>query len=144
MDNDRTETEVPEVETSTEMDEGVKYYRRLIENNDNEGERWNWWLYTGNGNESAINALKSFLERVGLDEEYEITDDLVSERDVNVLVKYGGSGYTSYHNKVDGQFVLPDPDEGEEQKGEKSDEDLRDFWMEALYKGGIKELFKEE
>lgn len=102
---------------------------KFVEHNDWEGETWVFWLQQ-NGNEDDLAKLA---ELIGDDsEDYELDQNAVlSERDVDVLVKHGnvGASYLDAHTKVTGVLVLPD--------------DLADD-LDALYKGGLRDLFAKD
>lgn len=106
----------------------MKTYRRLIESNDNEGETWSWWLQA-DGNETALKRLQDACLQFG-DDMFELTEDLVHEAEVDILVRYTDGGYYSAHNKVDGALFLP------------KFGDYAAFW-DQMYKGGIQSLFLE-
>lgn len=108
----------------------AKLFARYTENNEHEGETWVFWLQY-DGNEDALSALDDLIaEAVGDSEpeEYELDlDTLIPEWEVDTLVKHGGQGYMDYHHKVTGKLTLPS--------------DLGEY-LEDLYKGGVKKLFK--
>lgn len=100
----------------------------LIENNDNEGETWRFYLQL-TGNEIAIDNLKDLItgdEWVA--ESFEF-GEVIPESEVNVLVKHTNSGYMDYENKVVGRLEYEQPQDSEQ---------LTDM----LYKGGIVKYFK--
>lgn len=104
-------------------------YRRFIEQNEHEGATWDWWLRT-DGNELAMAHLSTYLQaarEVDRFYPYELTEDLLSEADVDVLVKHAQADYYPLSNKVDGVLTVP----------KVIDETLDD----RLYKGGIKDFF---
>lgn len=88
-----------------------------------EGESWNFWLQL-DGNEKEIEKLK---EKIKYRREYEIFDDVLDEKAVDVLVKNCGVGYLCFENKVVGKL--------------NSDKIIFDEGSGNLYKGGIKEMF---
>ena len=102
-------------------------YVKFNEYNDHEGEEWTFWLQK-DGNEVALSALEAVLNAYSEDR-YELEiDDILTEPEVDLLVKYSSSGYYADHNKVPGRLTLPD-----------------DFAIDGdndpLYKGGITEMF---
>ena len=105
---------------------------RLHEDNDHEGESWNFWLqHTGNEAEMLklgrmLDEAEAEADEVGYDFAYALTTDFEPESVVDKLVEYAEGGYMASHNKVVGAFVCPD--------------DLDDY-AEDLYKGGIKRHF---
>lgn len=99
---------------------------RFHEYNDHEGERWNWWLQV-DGNEAQIAKLAGLIDDMDQAEPwFDLTPDMESERNVDLLVMYSEGGYYDGHNKVSGVFTCPD----------KIDED-------TLYKGRIRDMFRE-
>lgn len=119
---------------------------KLTENNDHEGETWVFWLQLEN-NEDQLTRLSKIIDlsnEAGFDEEYEIDlNNKLSESEVDTLVNHCGQGYMSYHNKVTGRLELPDFDDSLfEYEHEISDGVFE--WLECLYKGGIRELYKNE
>ena len=97
---------------------------QFSEYNDWEGEKWNFWLQN-DGNQDEILKLDKLLNESSY-KDYKIHSGLISEEEVDTLVKNSSSGYFNYHNKVIGIFICP--------------EFLTD---ETLYKGGIRKLFRK-
>lgn len=95
---------------------------KFTENNDHEGETWNFWLQV-DGNEDAIAELRALI--ADQEDEYELAEETTPESEVDVLVKHTGMGYMRYENKVVGVLTLPDTDA-----------------LDDLYKGGIKDFYK--
>ena len=112
---------------------------RLTENNDHEGESWNFWLQL-DGNEVELQELKKFLSENGFEDEFQYELDLteVDESEVDILVKHSKSGYMSYENKVVGKFKMF-PIERKEYYD--SDDWKWELGNDTLYKGGIESLF---
>lgn len=104
---------------------------RLHEYNDNEGEAWDWWLQL-TGNEAEVDKLAGLIDAAYEDESdswHELyRDDVEPESVVDKLVEYASSGYYAAHGKVTGVLTCP-ADLGED--------------AEALYKGGVTDLFTE-
>lgn len=102
-------------------------FAQMLEHNQHEGETWCFWLEL-DGNEEAIDWLVDQIEAEDLEEEYEFTGVVVYEPDVDVLIEYGNFGYNymSQHHKVTGKLTFP---EG--------------FQVDDIYKGSIKDFFKE-
>lgn len=109
---------------------------KFTENNDWEGENWNFWLQL-DGNEDQLKELESWL---GTMDEYGhiyelLMGTVLPEDKVDTLVDYSGSGYMDYNNKVVGKFTCPIPSTSEEEDGLE--------WLnDKFYKGGIKDHFK--
>lgn len=99
---------------------------KFIEINDHEGETWRFYLQV-DGNEKALEELKKRIAAEIKYDEYTLTDERLTESDVDVLVRHSDCGYMDYENKVTGTLVLP------YEKGVTIDE--------VLYKGGIRDLF---
>lgn len=111
-----------------------RWFGRFEEYNDHEGERWNWWLQLdGNKDELdkfviMLDTTRDYAESVGYDFEYTVhAMDVEPESVVDKLVQYAGVRYYASHNKVVGTFRCPG-----------------DYDWEELYKGGIREYFREE
>lgn len=109
---------------------------RFHEYNDHEGERWNWWLQVdGNSSELAKlhRALDDIADSIPYDLWYELSDDEEPDWAVDLLCDYGDEGgrYHPLHTKVTGKFTCP---------GLTDEDDLN----ELLYKGGIRDFFKDE
>jgi hypothetical protein len=112
---------------------GDRWFVRMHEVNEHEGECWDWWLqYTGN--EDALSQLAAWLAVANEDEDepsYVLhLNDREPEPIVDKLVEYADGGYYSAHNKVVGTLDV---------SGGIVDAD--DF--DLLYKGGIRDLFHE-
>lgn len=114
----------------------MKTYRRYVETNDHEGERWTFWLQT-DGNSTALAILDDVLTKHnGALGEYEdpmfvLGEEQILGNEVDVLVRFAESGYMKQHNKVDGSMSVP--------KGFASMDS--ETLTEHLYKGGIEKLF---
>lgn len=110
------------------MTEFRRFFTRFTEDNDHEGETWTFWLQRDD-NEDALRWLGRLIRDHELDgDEYaSFVLDLnvtLAERDVDLLVTYGGAGYMRLHTKVVGRLtVTPDLD------------------LDTLYKGGVVKLF---
>ena len=111
-------------------------YRRFIETNDHEGETWNFWLQF-DGNMTALAVLNDKLDALNSelgaydDPQFVLEDDQLEEHEVDLLIRFGESGYMSQHNKVDGSLRLP------KDFTSMDDEAVTD----RLYKGGIRDFF---
>lgn len=115
---------------------GQKQFAAFVEINDNEGEVWVFWLQML-GNEEELGKLGALLHQIEQDEEDEVVDDfpyqlkidlVEPEFAVDILVRHASSGYMASHQKVTGKFTCPD-------------RDAFGGHADALYKGGIRELF---
>lgn len=117
--------------------EPEKMYARLKENNDWEGETWCFYIPV-QGNEKAIDKLRKLCEQLNEEEEFScsIDDEFVPESAVDVLVKYGESGYFDDHNKLEGKLVLP------KKMPTRITDKVRQDWSERMCKGGISEMMK--
>ncbi|WAL67107.1 deaminase [Amycolatopsis cynarae] len=85
-------------------------FARFIETNEWEGETWNFWLQT-TGNEEELARLRDYLARHGEqteDAEFQLADDVLTESEVDLLVRYSDGGYTSSHSKVTGPMRFPE------------------------------------
>ena len=111
---------------------------KFTENNDNEGESWNFWLQLDE-NQNELNRLQMFVSRFDPNREsFELNMLPVDESEVDVLVKHIGQGYMDNENKVTGYFTLPEVEES-------YDEDTGYDWlMNNFYKGAIDEHFTDE
>ena len=111
---------------------------KFTENNDNEGESWNFWLQLDE-NQNELNRLQMLVSRFDPNREsYEINMLPVDESEVDVLVKHTGQGYMDYENKVIGYLTLPEVDEN-------LDEDSGYDWLlNNFYKGDIENCFTDE
>jgi hypothetical protein len=107
--------------------EKTKTFTQMVEYNEHEGECWSFWLQV-DGNQDALNELWGLIEA---EEEYtyQFTDDVVYEWELQTLLDHGnfGYGYMNQHNKVAGKLTLPNG-----------------FQVNDIYKGQIKNFFKEE
>lgn len=104
----------------------MRYFVELEETNDWEGETWSWWLQL-DGNEDALRELGILLADDEWEEEYRLAyGEAVSEADVDLLALHSRSGYYPDHTKVTGILTLP-----------------ADFRVDDLYKGGIRDYYKE-
>ena len=107
----------------------MKKYIKFTENNDWEGESWNFYLEL-DGNEKEIKKLQELLT------DYEINDFALrnefDESDVDILVKHTDSSYLHYENKIEGKFNI-----------EKLEEEIKKNKDNALYKGKICVYFKK-
>lgn len=102
-------------------------FARLIETNEHEAATWNFWLQV-NGNEDGLDRLADFLETDDDEPHYVLTQDELTEPEVDLLVRFADENYMMTHNKVVGVLVLPDGLADEEP----------DHWF---YKGQIEKLF---
>ncbi len=84
----------------------TKTYVKFAEENDHEGETWNFWLPV-EGNERALAEFADWLVGQGeRAEEYTLDLESPQTQDrVDALVEHGGSGYMAYHTKVAGAMV---------------------------------------
>jgi hypothetical protein len=109
----------------------VTDFMRFTEENENEGETWNFWLQV-DGNEAELDKLRRLLaevaETVEWDLPYKVTGEIEPETTVDILVKYADRGYLPSHQKVVGKFTCPDTLDDE---------------ADALYKGRLREWFVE-
>ena len=96
---------------------------KFVEYNDHEGETWTYWLELTE-NLNAIAALDVLLKDSDVEEQYCVDWSIIDEHDVNVLTRFGGQGYSAFHQKVKGTFVIPE-----------------NFEVDDLYKGGIHQMF---
>ena len=95
----------------------MKAYAVFTEHNDWEGETWNFYLeITQNGQAKELEKLEKLIKK---DEEeiYEVGKTLISEQEVDILVKNAREGYMMSDTKLD-EWKCPDK-------------------LEDLYKGGI-------
>lgn len=117
---------------------------KLREINEHEGETWRFWLQV-DGNEAELKRLRTALERVAelygdqYDVPFELSDQPKSEAYVDALVEEAegdDDGYMAAHHKVTGVLTVPDwPD--------LAPDDYDNAIERALYKGGIRKLFRE-
>jgi hypothetical protein len=76
-------------------------YFEITEHNDWEGEIWTFFLQE-TGNEKFIEKLRKAIKKFNIDpEDFEVKDELASEKEVNLLVKRARSGYLPRFNKID-------------------------------------------
>ncbi|WP_109527287.1 MULTISPECIES: hypothetical protein [Nocardia] len=115
-------------------------YIRFTEYCDHEGETWAFWLQR-DGNEAALNELVEIISAADdaatvaegyWETAYQLLGDIEPEAVVDKLVEYGESGYLDGVNKVDGRLDVT----GLRGRDWESVFDL-------LYKGGIRDFFKE-
>lgn len=104
----------------------MKTYLDFVEHNDWEGESWHFYIPVA-GNEEAIEKFKIIINAINetSGDEYEIGKEMLKEEEVDTLVRFGGQGYYSNHNKLEGKLVIK-----KLQKALDDDDD-------PLYKGGI-------
>lgn len=117
---------------------------KLTENNDHEGESWNFWLQL-DGNEDQMKRLKSIVDlenAAGFDPAYELDMTPVDETEVDILVKHSDGGYMDYENKVTGTMTVPEFDDGLFNYESEIDEAVFDWTGDNLYKGRVEEMFK--
>lgn len=105
---------------------------RFTEDNDWEGERWDFWLQL-TGNETELARFAALLKDTEAEETYELPyqlylEDIESEAVVDKLVEYAMPGYMDSANKIVGKFTCPD---------------TLGFDVDDLYKGGIHKFFKQ-
>ncbi|MFJ4653784.1 hypothetical protein ACIP5Y_21165 [Nocardia sp. NPDC088792] len=84
-------------------------YRRFIETCDHEGETWNFWLQV-DGNMTALAVLGDKLDAINeplIDRPFVLEVDQLDEPEVDLLIRFGESGYFMQHNKIDGSLQLP-------------------------------------
>lgn len=116
-------------------------FRRFVETNDHEGETWNFWLQV-DGNKNTLDLLGDQLGKLQklIDWPFVLTAEQLEEREVDLLIRFGESGYMNQHNKVNGACWLPavfaTTDFTSLVYGEVTDE-----VTDLLYKGGIQKLF---
>ena len=90
-----------------------RQYFCFVEHNDCEGETWNIY-FPFDTNSEAMNEIQSLLDSVGddeeyaydIDEEFEISEDLIDESEVDVLVKHSRGGWANFYQKCDGTIDL--------------------------------------
>lgn len=117
---------------------------KFTENNDNEGESWNFWLPVTH-NKKSLERLKKIVDlanSAGFDEAFELDMTEVAESEVDILVKHTDQGYMNYENKVTGVLILPDFDDALFDPQDEVDEAVFDWTNDYLYKGRIQELFQ--
>lgn len=116
---------------------------RFTEENDNEGETWTFWLQK-DGNQKALGELLDLIEQYelannGVFSAYQLDLSFsVSETSVDILLEYANAysgAYMRAHHKVAGTLHTPVPQEGQ---------DIIYVLDDALYKGGIRDLFTKE
>lgn len=114
----------------------------VTEDNDWEGEKWNF-CFPKEGNEEAMRLLEKYMIGELLEELPDDDDDddyaeeecslsfgpNLNESEVNTLVKNGGSGYMDYWNKVDAVLDIDKLKKAFAKTG-------------SFYKGGIKKMVK--
>ncbi|WP_327139401.1 hypothetical protein [Nocardia sp. NBC_01327] len=116
-------------------------YRRFIETNDHEGETWNFWLQV-DGNMTALAILGDQLDKLKalMDWPFDLTSEQLDEPEVDLLIRFGESGYMNQHNKINGSLRLPAILACGNFTGVTYG-DLTDEVTDLLYKGGIEKLF---
>lgn len=75
--------------------EELNWYK-FTENNDNEGERWNFYLLLTN---AEYEHLSQLVDDYG-DESYTLHSKVFTEDQVNILVENGDDGYMPSDNKI--------------------------------------------
>ena len=111
---------------------------KFTENNDNEGESWNFWLQLDD-NQNELNKLQMYVSRFDPNREsFELNMLPVDESEVDVLVKHTGQGYMDYENKITGYLALPEIDDEIDEDGGY------DWLMNNFYKGDIEQFFTNE
>lgn len=103
-------------------------FRKFTEINDWEGEEWNFWLQV-DGNEAELERLAEYLAD---DEEFQLSSELATAKEVKTLVKHAHIGYMADENKVTGRLKLP----------ENLHDDDHEYPSDWFYKGGIVEFFQ--
>jgi len=107
-------------------------FARLREDNEHEGEVYHYWLQV-DGNEEALKELAEALSDEFFQDSFTLRmEPLLTEEQVDTLVDESESGYMDFEQKFTGRIEWP------------SDQMSQDDWMDAIYKGSIKECFKEE
>lgn len=127
---------IPESEKTKKQ---KRKFVKFTERNDNEGETWFFFLPVNNDEEHAH--YKVFSKAIELDEEetYSIElENLVSENEVDILVKHSPEGYMDTFNKIEGRMKQT---EFKDICERLSNEDSFEEAMDELYKGGIKRFF---
>lgn len=132
-----TNVEVVNVGSTVAGYEEPKFVK-FRENNDNEGESWNYWLQY-NGNENELQKLKDYIDvnKDYFDVSYVLDMTPVSQYEVDVLVKHSDSGYNQYENRITGTYKFTEPEE----KDLEFYENTNEYFFERWYKGGIKDSF---
>lgn len=117
---------------------------KLTENNDNEGESWNFWLQLDqNGAQlSRLAKIIDLANDAGFDEAYELDMTSVDESEVDILIKHTDSGYMDYENKVIGKLELPKFDNSLFVYEDEVDDAVFEWLNDNLYKGDIVRWFK--
>jgi hypothetical protein len=84
-------------------------FAKFTENNDWEGEVWNFYIPVA-GNEEALKALRAKLDEWARDSggcEYDLAEDYLTEAEVDTLVKHADTdGYYPDHQKLEGSLDL--------------------------------------
>lgn len=134
------------MDTPTSETPSTVHFVMFTEDNDWEGETWNFWLQH-EGNEVELEKLQGFLEKIHVDSDdpadaqCTLNMDVVEpEENVDLLVRYAEGGYMPTHNKVTGTLTAPVLDD---YKGADDDSTVVNA-QSALYKGGIRDFFKKE
>lgn len=115
---------------------------KFNEYNDNEGERWNFWLQL-EGNEDELSKLSHILSTIEGGGEVWYTLDMsdpLDESEVDILVKHGGSGYMNNNNKVKGKFTCPELDV--DAFVDEIPDSAWEFLDDNFYKGDIERHFE--
>ncbi len=102
-----------------------KSYMRFTEQNEWEGETWNFYIPV-EGNEKELKKLKKLVDEIEAREQngqYTMGEKLYDEKTVDVLCENSEGGYMSVHNKLKGLLKLP-------KKGKE----------DPFYKGGINKM----
>jgi hypothetical protein len=104
---------------------------RLREDNENEGENYDYWLQV-DGNEEALEELNEVLDDEFFDGEFTLRMEVKRpEYEVDLLVEEAFDGYMESCQKFTGRLEWP------------SDQMSLEDWQDAIYKGSIKDFFKE-
>jgi len=83
----------------------MKNFVKFIEENDWEGETWNFYI-PFKGNEEAI---KKLAVRIRNSESYTLVQTPISEKEVDILVKHDNfKGYMARENKLSGKLDFTD------------------------------------
>ena len=104
----------------------MKKYRCLREFNGNEGETWFWFIPI-KGNKKELSLLQEIIDYLPEDDDntHELMDEIVTEDEIDTLLKFNFGIYHDCFNKLRGTLQLGlmyVDDEG---------------WVDELYKGGI-------
>lgn len=110
---------------------------KFTENNDHEGESWNFWLQK-DGNEKELDKLFDLMTDHASEEEFGMDMREVPESEVDIVVKHSDEGYIPYNNKVTGTFVCP---EIPEDIIDTEDDSVWEWLQDNFYKGDIERHF---